>query len=185
MRRAALGTLLLVVGASALKVPLLSRREAIGLAAFAVPGAASAYGSGVSMTTRSPTAGSGPSGPSLSDLLDDAVSSEDELLSRTPAKSKPDRGIKSTADQAEAMRASLAKEASMKEARAQVAIARMDEMDKIKERANERAKASGLAPCKEGVWGSGQSGLLQAEACYRERDGFVDSKKTSGFMVVF
>ena len=134
------------------------------------------------MTTKSPSSGSGPS---LSDLLDDAVEAGDDLLSRTPAKQKADRGIKSTADQAEAMRAQLAAEAALKESRAQVAIARMEETDKTKERARERALATGLQPCKGGVWGEGQSGLLQAEACYRERDGFVNQKKTSGFMVVF
>ena len=183
MRRLfALLALRLALGASALKVPLLSRRNALGLAALGAPAAASAYGSGVSMTTKSPSSGSGPS---LSDLLDDAVDAGDDLLSRTPAKQKAERGIKSTADQAEAMRAQLAAEAALKESRAQVAIARMEETDKTKERARERALATGLQPCKGGVWGEGQSGLLQAEACYRERDGFVNQKKTSGFMVVF
>ena len=59
---------------------------------------------------------------------------------------------------AAALRAQNEKEEAVKAERARVAIERMDETEKAKERDIERRLASGVPLCKESVWGSGQSG---------------------------
>ena len=79
----------------------------------------------------------------------------------------------------------LAAEDALKQERAATAIARMENSAATAQRAKERAAASGLPPCPDGVWGSGNTGLLSAQACYRERDGMMEQKKASGFLVVF
>ena len=104
---------------------------------------------------------------SLSDFLDDM-----------PTTATEDKA-------AAALREQLAAEDALKQERAATAIARMENSAATAQRAKERAAASGLPPCPDGVWGSGNTGLLSAQACYRERDGMMEQKKASGFLVVF
>ena len=85
---------------------------------------------------------------------------------------------------AEARRAAEAKEAAVKDARAAVAIQRMEETKVALERAQEKAAASGVPACPDGVFG-GATGVLSSQACSRVRDGLIDSKQGSGFLVVF
>ena len=108
---------------------------------------------------------------SLSDLIDEQAAS---------APSLDDSAVK-----AATLREQLAKETAMKEQRAAIAIERMEKKDQQLKKARERADNSGVPLCEEGVWGSGNTGLLSATACRRERDGMVEKKSSSGFMVVF
>ena len=125
-------------------------------------------------------------------LADDLV--EEEKISPAKAKilatkeaaaAKAAKGDQSAAKKAAAMRESSAQEDLMKKERAAIAIKRMDETEAAKEREIEKQLASGVKPCKSGVWGSGQSGLLQAEACVRVRDGFGEEKARTGAFLIF
>ena len=113
------------------------------------------------------------SGSSLSDLLAAEAPSGAAAASADAAK------------KAEAMRAALAAESALKEKRASVAIARMEKTANQEQRSRERIANSGVPPCEETVWGSGNTGLLQSKACARVRDGTMEKKQSSGFLVVF
>jgi hypothetical protein len=138
-------------------------------ASLLLPGAASAYG----VPQRPERTPSGPLSVSLSDLLEEEVTTSQGAASEDATK------------KADAMRKQEADLAAMKEARAAVAIKRMDENAEAIQRSQQRAAASGLPPCpSEGPWGS-NTGLLSAKACARTRDGFIDQRKPTGFGVIF
>ena len=125
-------------------------------------------------------------------LADDLV--EEEKISPAKAKilaakeaaaTKAAKSDQSAARKAAAMREATAQEDLMKKERAATAIKRMDETEAAKEREIEKQLASGVKPCKSSVWGSGQSGLLQAEVCVRVRDGFGEEKARTGAFLIF
>ena len=94
-------------------------------------------------------------------------------------------GLPDAAAKTAQLRAANAKEEAMKAARAETAIARMAEVKEAKAREVERLRASGVPLCQESAWGKGSTGLLSATACTRERDGFIEEGKRTGFAVVF
>ena len=63
--------------------------------------------------------------------------------------------------------------------------ARMEETEQAQQRSRERIAASGVPACEDGVWGSGNTGLLSSKACARVRDGMLQERKATGFFVVF
>ena len=149
------GLLLAASGASALQLPTTSRRDVLNALA------------GVSLLPASASA-KALSSLSLSDMLDDV----------------PLDASKDALQKSEARRAAEAAEAATKEARAAVAIQRMEETKAGLERAQEKAIASSVPMCPDGIFGTG-TGVLSAQACVRKRDGIIDAKKGSGFMVIF
>ena len=166
--------------------PPQSRRAALGAAFLAgAPAAAHAYG----FASRPDRDFSGrtdqSSGPSLSDLLD-AESAKTEA-------SKPKAySPASQADASDAVKRLRSQNAALEEkmaARDAVAIKRMEETEATLQREFEAIQASGVPECPdEKNFASGQTGVLSAKACARNRrrDGIaIDGGKKTGAFLVF
>lgn len=98
---------------------------------------------------------------------------------------KTARGEISADERARTLAAANKAEAAKQAARAETAIARMKLADEAKARADEAAANSGLPPCEDSVWGSGQTSIASAKACLRKRDGSMESKSRSGAFLIF
>ena len=115
--------------------------------------------------------GGGPIEVDLDSFFEDA---------NAPASSSND-----AADKAKALRAANAQEETEKQRRAATAIERMEAENSRAEALAVRMANSGVEPCQESVWGNGQDGLLQAKACYRVRDGVIESRPRTGALLIF
>ena len=143
------------------------RRHLLALAAAPLaPALASAYG----VPTRPDKTKTGLS-VSLSDLLDDAAATD---------------GASDDATQkAKVLREQQEREDAMKQERAAVAIARMDETKETLERSREKALSSGVPLCGQNKNFGSNTGVLSAKACSRARDGLIDERKKTGSFAVF
>jgi len=95
------------------------------------------------------------------------------------------QGFQASDDKAEQLRRQNESDMAMKKARAQVVMQRQSDAEAIKQRERERMAASGVPPCPTSVWGEGQSGLLQATACSRVRDGTITRRQSTGAFLIF
>ena len=166
-------------------LPPQSRRAALGAAFLAgAPAAAHAYG----FASRPDRDFSGrtdqSSGPSLTDLLEaETAKTEPKPKAYSPA---------SQADASDAVKRLRSQNAALEEkmaARDAIAIKRMEETEATLQREFEAIQASGVPECPdEKNFASGQTGVLSAKACARNRrrDGIaIDSGKKTGAFLVF
>jgi len=87
---------------------------------------------------------------------------------------------------ADAMRAKIVQAEADKDAKAAIALARMEAVKAAKKAEIERLEASDVPPCPTGgPWGDGSTGFGQAKACTRVRDGNVGGSQRTGFFLVF
>ena len=144
-----------------------ARRHLLALAAAPLaPALASAYG----VPTR-PDRTKGGLSVSLSDLLDEEAAT--------------DGASEDATQKAKVLREQQAREDAIKQERAAVAIARMDETKETLERSREKALSSGVPLCPENKNFGSNTGVLSAKACSRVRDGLIDQRKATGAFAVF
>lgn len=91
---------------------------------------------------------------------------------------------------AAAMRAQLAEEQRIMDARDEVAIRRMAEVQAARQRELEAQKASGVPFCAENdptkvLGDSGRTGVLTAKACQRVRTGLIETGPRTGALLIF
>lgn len=91
---------------------------------------------------------------------------------------------------AAAMRAQLAEEQRIMDARDEVAIRRMAEVQAARQRELEAQKASGVPFCAENdptkvLGDSGRTGVLTAKACQRVRNGLIETGPRTGALLIF
>ena len=89
-----------------------------------------------------------------------------------------------------AMRAQLAEEQRIMDARDEVAIRRMAEVQAARQRELEAQKASGVPFCAENdptkvLGDSGRTGVLTAKACQRVRTGLIETGPRTGALLIF
>lgn len=91
---------------------------------------------------------------------------------------------------AAAMRAQLAEEQRIMDARDEVAIRRMAEVQAARQRELEAQKGSGAPFCAESdptkvLGDSGRTGVLTAKACQRVRNGLIETGPRTGALLIF